>query len=129
MTTDRNSEGAVANAENGDFDCPHAAAARECPCGFCLALRTGDGLSESIRLLMCVLEDNHRHGHTTPEILNEIQAHVYTTPPASIPAAEVQALVERMEKASTNTIIDAIRRDAAKYWARELAKLIPRSPE
>lgn len=25
---------------NGDFDCPKAAAARSCPCGFCRALRT-----------------------------------------------------------------------------------------
>lgn len=29
----------VPNAEDGDFDCPKAAAARECPCGFCKALR------------------------------------------------------------------------------------------
>lgn len=29
-----------ANAEGGDFDCPKAAAARECQCGFCVALRT-----------------------------------------------------------------------------------------
>lgn len=29
----------VPNAEDGDFDCPKAAAARECPCGFCEAMR------------------------------------------------------------------------------------------
>jgi hypothetical protein len=29
---------AIPNAEEGDFDCPRAAAARACPCGFCRAL-------------------------------------------------------------------------------------------
>lgn len=28
------------NAENGDFDCPKAAASRACACGFCVAFRT-----------------------------------------------------------------------------------------
>lgn len=40
------------NAEDGDFDCPKAAACRVCLCGFCKALRAqggGDDLEECRR--------------------------------------------------------------------------------
>ena len=32
-------DGVLPNAEEGDFDCPKAAAVRTCPCGFCAVLR------------------------------------------------------------------------------------------